>query len=126
MLKRQKKISIHKHHRFQVWKQTALIIALLFSGTSLATLVPSQAAYAHSSRSKMPHHSSHSSHKEHGPDTKAIKLLIVCKAGNGGKGGTAMHKSSGAVGGAGGNCNITVPIKVFVKIQHNTGHKKQA
>src|SRR5690349_2047477 len=123
MLKRQKETRIQKYHRFQIWKQAALIIAMLFSGTSLATLVPSQAAYAHSSRLKTHHYTNN---KGHGSDTKSIRLLIVCHAGNGGQGGSATSKSSGATGGPGGGCNITVPIKVFVKIQHNTGHKKQA
>jgi hypothetical protein len=82
-------------------------------------LVPNPAVYAHSSRPSMHHHTGH---KGSSTLTKNIKLLIVCKAGNGGKGGSATRKSSGATGGSGGNCIITVPIKVFLTIQQHNAH----
>lgn len=118
MLKQQQTMGNQAYHRFHLWKQMALITAMLISGGSLATLVPSQAAYAHSKPNT--HHTSHKGRSTH---TKSIKMLIVCQAGNGGQGGSATNKSSGATGGAGGSCNITIPINVFVTIQNNTYQK---
>lgn len=120
MLKQRKTAESHKYNRFPLWKQMALVIAILFSGGALTTLVPSQAAYAHSNRSNIHHHTGH---KGRNIRKESIKLLIVCQAGNGGQGGAAMKKSSGANGGAGGSCNITVPIKVFLTIQRDKHHK---
>lgn len=93
---------------------------MLFSGGSFATLVPSQAAYAHNN-SPNTHH--HTGRKGDNIQKQSIKLVVVCKAGNGGQGGSATRKSSGATGGSGGNCIITVPINVFVTIQDNEHHK---
>jgi hypothetical protein len=74
----------------------------------MATLAPSQAAYANSNRPHTHHHSRQGHSTQTRPES--IKLLIICKTGNGGKGGSATSKSSGATGGSGGNCIINVPI----------------
>jgi hypothetical protein len=119
MLQQQKIIASQKYH-LPAWQRMTLVTALLFSGGSLATLVPSQAVYAHNNRSHAHHHTKHEGSNAH---TDPVKVLIVCKTGNGGKGGSATEKSSGATGGAGGNCIINVPIKVFLTIQQNKYHK---
>ena len=56
-----------------------LIVSMLLPRGSLATLVPSQAAYAQMSP-------------------------FLCQASNGGNGGLANHGSSGANGSSGGGC----------------------
>jgi hypothetical protein len=106
---------IQKYKQLSLWKRMTLVTTILFSGGSFATLVPSQAAYAHSNRSNTSHHTGHKGRKE------SIKLLVVCKAGNGGKGGSATRKSNGAAGGAGGNCIINVPISLTIQ---NNKHQK--
>ncbi len=111
MLNIQKTPKVQKYNQLSLWKRMTLVTALLFSGGSLATLVPGQAAYAHSSRPHTSHDTGHKGRRE------AIKLLFICKAGKGGKGGSATRKGSGAMGGPGGNCIINVPI--FLMIQHN-------
>jgi hypothetical protein len=119
MRKKQSMIGSQKSFQMPSWKRVTLVAAMLFSGGSLAGFVPSQVAYAHSNGPTTHHHSGY---KERSTQTRSLKLLIVCKAGNGGKGGSATRKSSGATGGSGGNCIITVPIKVFLTIQHNAHH----
>ena len=121
MLKQQVMTGSQTYNQLPLWKRMTLVTALFFSGGSLAVLPPSQAAYAHSNRSN----THHSIKQEHSTQTrnKSIKLLILCQAGNGGKGGLTTRKSSGAEGGSGGNCNITVPITLFLTIPHNTRHK---
>jgi hypothetical protein len=121
MLKKQSMIGSQKSFQISSWKRMALVAAMLFSGGSLAGFVPSQMVYAHSNG---PTTHRHSGHKGRSTQTRSLKLLFICKAGNGGKGGSATKKSSGAAGGSGGNCIITVPIKVFLTIQqHNEHHK---
>lgn len=115
MLDLQKTPEVQKYNQLSLWKRMTLVTAILFSGGSLAILVPSQAAYAHSNRQNTSHHTRHKERKE------SIKLLFICKAGNGGKGGSATKKSSGAAGGAGGNCIINVPV--FLTIQNNKHQK---
>ncbi len=115
MLNLQRTPEVQKYNQLSLWKRMTLVTAILFSGGSLATLVPSQAAYAHSNRSNTSHHAGHKGRRE------VTKLLVVCKAGNGGKGGSATRKSNGAMGGAGGNCIINVPI--FLTIQNNKHQK---
>jgi len=105
-----------KYNQLPLWKRMTLLTAILSSGGSLATLVPSQATYAHSSKSNTVHPTEHSRHKT---PKESVKLLVVCKAGHGGKGGSATRKSSGAAGGAGGNCVVNVPINVFLMGQNN-------
>ena len=104
----------YKYNQIPLWKRMTLVTAMLFSGGSTAALVPSQAAYANSNRP----HTHHQTRQGHSTRTRSgsIKLLIICKTGNGGKGGSAISKSSGATGGSGGNCIINVPINVFLTI----------
>lgn len=103
-----------KYAQLPLWKRMTLVTAILFSGSSLAALAPSQVAFA---RSGKPNTSHHGGHKGQSTRTKSIKLIIICKTGNGGKGGSAMKKSSGANGGSGGNCIVSVPITQVVTIQ---------
>ncbi len=98
------------------WKRLSLVTAMLLSAGSFTVIGPSQAIYANASRPNTSHHISEKVHE-------TIKLLVVCKAGNGGKGGSAMQKSNGAAGGPGGNCIVNIPIKVFLTIQHPSHHK---
>ena len=122
MLQQQETASGQKY--LSLWQRMALITAMFFSGGSVVGLAPSQAVYAHS-------HSSHicsthrhcRKHKGSNTQKKTIQLLIVCKAGHGGKGGYATRKSNGAYGGAGGNCVINVPITVSLKAPHEPRHK---
>ena len=113
MRKQQEATGGQQYSQFPLSKRVTLITALLCSGGLLTTLVPSQATYAHSSSPSASHHTTH---KEYG---ESVKLLVVCKAGNGGKGGSATRSSSGAAGGAGGNCIITIPPNVILTIQDN-------
>jgi hypothetical protein len=121
MLKQKETARIQKYNQLSLCKRMTLVTAMLLSGGSLATLVPSQAAYAHSNKPNTHHYTG--GHKGHSTPTASPKLLIVCQSGNGGQGGSATKKSSGASGGPGGNCMITVPINVFLTIQHNKRHK---
>jgi hypothetical protein len=120
MLQQQAMRGSQKFVQLALWKRMILVTAMLLPGGSLAMLVPSQSVYAHSTKPSMHHHTGH---KGSSTRTENIKLLIVCKTGNGGKGGSATRKSDGANGGSGGNCIINVPIKVFLTIQHNARHK---
>jgi len=120
MLKQQVMTASQKYAQLPLWKRTTLVTAILFSGSSFATFIPSQAAYASSNKSNT---YNHTGHKGQSTRTESTKLLIVCKTGNGGKGGSASRKSNGANGGTGGNCIVNVPIKVFLTIQHNALHK---
>jgi len=120
MLKQQMMTCSQKYTQLPLWKRMTLVTAILFSGSSLAALVPSQAAFAHSSK---PNTSHHTGHKGQSTRTKTIKLLIVCKAGNGGRGGSATKKSNGASGGSGGSCIVSIPIKQVVTIKTNSHHK---
>jgi len=121
MLHQQAMTGRQKHIQLALWKRITLVTAMLFSGGALVRLTPGQAAYAHSNRASTHHYAGH---KGRSTRTESIKLLIICKAGNGGKGGSATRKSSGATGGPGGNCMVTVPIKVFLTIQqHNARYK---
>ncbi len=117
MLNLRKTTGDQKHNQLPLWRRMTVVTAILFSGGSLATLVPSQAVYAHSNRSNTSHHTRDKERKEN------INLLIICKAGNGGKGGSATKKSNGATGGAGGSCNINLPISIFLTNQNNKPQK---
>lgn len=70
---------MHSQNRVQLpgWKRLILVIAILFSGETLAVIPSGQVIYANS----------------------------ICNAGNGGPGGTANNGSVGAGGGTGGDCN---------------------
>lgn len=83
MLKQQEMVMRQKHVGLCVWKRLILIAGMLLPGGSLAALAPSQAAYAQSGWSQSP---------------------FICRAGNGGNGGIADNRSSGANGGTGGDC----------------------
>ena len=120
MLKQQGATANQKSNQLPLWKRMTVVTAILFSGGSLATLVPGQAVYAHNNRSNTSHHIRGKERKEN------INLIIRCKAGNGGKGGLSTKKSNGAAGGAGGNCNITIPLNIFLAKQNNKGQKTSA
>ncbi len=92
MLKQQVMTASQKYAQLPLWKRMTLVTAILFSGSSLATFVSSQAAYASSNK---PNTYNHTGHKGQSTRTESTKLLIVCKTGNGGKGGSASRKSNG-------------------------------
>ena len=129
MLQQQETASGQKY--LSLWQRVTLITAMLISGGSVVSLAPSQAVYAHnhSSHMRSTYHQ-REKQKERNTQKKTIQLLIVCKAGHGGKGGYATKRSNGAYGGAGGNCVINVPITVSLKIPHgprdtNAYHEKR-
>ena len=115
MLKQQETTGDQKYNQLPLWKRMTVVTAILFSGGSLVTLVPNQVTYAHSSRSDAFHHHKHDRNKT---QRETVNLFITCKSGNGGKGGLAKRKSNGASGGAGGSCNINIPIDIFLEKQN--------
>lgn len=83
MLKQQEIAGSQKYVGLCAWKQLLLIASMLLPGASFVVLIPGQTVYAQIGRSQAP---------------------FVCEANNGGNGGIANHRSSGADGGTGGDC----------------------
>jgi hypothetical protein len=114
MLMQQETTNRKKNFQISLWQLLGIVSATLLSGGSLAALAPSQVAYANHSRS---HIHSHARYAGNSAPTNVIEMLIVCEAGNGGKGGSTTENSSGAGGGPGGGCLITIPITVALTLQ---------
>jgi hypothetical protein len=112
MQKQQAITETPKQLRLPLWKRLTLVTALLLSGGPLTVIASTQAAYASPT-------SSHQ-HTDNKPKEQSVtNIIIKCIPGKGGKGGEATKKSSGAVGGRGGDCVVTIPIKVLVTEKTN-------
>src|SRR5438105_11363194 len=108
---KQKAITVDpKRLQLPLWKRLMLVTTLLLSGGPLTVMVSTQAAYASPTSS---HQHTPSKQKEKKGES-LINLVIICEPGNGGKGGKSTQKSSGAVGGKGGDCIVTIPIKLLL------------
>jgi hypothetical protein len=83
MLKQQTMAGRPKCVQLSVWKRLILIAVMLLPGGSLTMLAPSQTAYA---------------------DSGGPQNVFICRAGDGGNGGTAINGSNGAAGAPGGDC----------------------
>jgi hypothetical protein len=79
-----------KHVRLPLWKRLLLVTALLLSGETLVATASSQAAHANDV-----------THAHANGVT-----YIMCRAGDGGHGGTSMFTTDGGRGGTGGDCLI--------------------
>ena len=103
-----------KNFQIPSWQRISLVTATLLSGGLLTSLASSQ-VYASSNHLHTHHH--HVRYRGYSTPTNVIEMLIICEAGNGGKGGVATENSSGAGGGPGGGCVITIPITVALTLQ---------
>ncbi len=83
MQKQQVMTSSQKYARLPGWKCLLLTASMLLSGGSLALFVPSQAVFAYANWPLG---------------------TFICRAGDGGSGGSANNASNGAAGGPGGDC----------------------
>ena len=106
-----------KQLRLPLWKRLTLVTALLLSGGPLTVIASTQAAYASPTGPQQ--------HTKSKPKEESITTIVIkCIPGKGGNGGKATKKSSGAVGGRGGDCIVTIPIKVLLTEKNNVKHAK--
>jgi hypothetical protein len=96
------------------WKRGLLITTLLLCVGPLATIASSHAAYASATIYR---HYQVKVHKKNEVDI--LNIFVACQPGENGKKGEATGKSHGAKGGKGGTCNIDIPHKILLKVEHN-------
>ena len=117
MKKQQAITETPKQFRLPLWKRLTLVTALFLSGGPLTVIASTQAAYASPANTHQ--------HTKSKPKEESITTIVIkCIPGKGGNGGKADKKSSGAVGGKGGDCIVTIPIKVLLTEKTNVQHAK--
>jgi hypothetical protein len=116
-----KMTSHSKRTHIPSWKQLTLATAIFLSTGPFVAITSGQAAYAQVSRHHGHNQSGHTKDKNivkraelTGTQKRfnLLNILVVCTAGDSGDGGVAIGNSSGANGGPGGNCNITIPVYI--------------
>src|SRR5579864_5171870 len=115
MIKQQATTETLKQLQFPLWKRMTLVTALLLSAGPLTVMALTQPAYASAS-------SPHKHTPKQPVEQNVVNIVITCSPGKGGNGGKAIEKSTGAVGGNGGNCTVTIPIKVLLTQKNNIEH----
>ena len=121
MKKQQAIIVTPKQFQFPWWKQLTLTTALLLSGGPFAVMASTQAAYA-SPINPHPHTHNQPEKQDQTIEQNLVNIVINCTPGNGGNGGKSTGKSTGAVGGRGGDCVVTIPIKVLLSLKNDVMH----